>query len=430
MLRIRGRTVFSRVLPGLVASLVVGFAAAFAAVDGSVPGEAPKALNLAAPEAVVEIGSSLAPRSVGDPKDAESTWFTLAVQNPTAVPVVRVLAAADRPGTSLAFAPTRMRPMIAEAAVSNSGVVIERAPGFGQNAFRVVMPPTQEATLALRIQGVKGMPSLLAWNEPALIVHNRQLSILEGLVSGLLIAAAAFVAGAAVLSGRLFARWAALFLAAIFVAELADVGLFDNSWLIAVAGPYGLSALAIALALAAGIRLVDYIASFAAFSPRLEAQRDYFAIAILLTGVAAFAGIPLAGLLVRILAVIGAAAAAGYLAHCGRLGIAGARRLAPAAAIFALVTAAATFHAFGVFGANLVASGAIGGFSAAGALLVALATAVPIEPAMERRREFREAHKGDDAEATLTDETFFTPAWFRFRQKQPRCWACRGAPSN
>src|SRR5882762_5853996 len=120
MLRIRGRTVFSRVLPGLVASLVVGFAAAFAAVDGSVPGEAPKALNLAAPEAVVEIGSSLAPRSVGDPKDAESTWFTLAVQNPTAAPVVRVLAAADRPGTSLAFAPTRMRPMIAEAAVSRS----------------------------------------------------------------------------------------------------------------------------------------------------------------------------------------------------------------------------------------------------------------------------------------------------------------------
>jgi diguanylate cyclase (GGDEF)-like protein/PAS domain S-box-containing protein len=236
-------------------------------------------------------------------------------------------------------------------------------------------------------------------------VHNRQLSILEGLVSGLLIAAAAFAAGAAVLSGRLFARWAALFLAAIFVAELADVGLFDNSWLTAVAGPYGLSALAIAVALAAGIRLVDYIASFAAFSPRLEAQRDYFAIAILLTGVAAFAGIPLAGLLVRTLAVIGAAAAAGYLAHCGRLGIAGARRLAPAATIFALVTAAATFHAFGAFGANLVASGAIGGFSAAGALLVALATAVPIEPAMERLRELREAHKGDEGQATVTDET-------------------------
>ena len=37
-----------------------------------------------------------------------------------------------------------------------------------------------------------------------------------------------------------------------------------------------------------------------------------------------------------------AALAAGYLAHCGRMGVATARRLAPAATIFALVTAAAT----------------------------------------------------------------------------------------
>ena len=405
MLRIRGRNIFSRVFPGLAATFVLGFAAAFAAVDGGAPDDAGSALDLATPEAVVDVGSSLATHSVRDPKDPESAWFTLAVQNRTTAPVVRVLAAADQPGASLAFAPTRMRPTIAEAAVSNSGVVIERAPGFGLNAFRVVMPPTQAATLALRIEGVKGLPSLLAWSEPALIAHNRQVSVLMGLVSGLLIAAAAFAAGAAVLSGRLFARWAALFLAAIFLAQLAGVGFFDDSWLTAIAGPYGLFALALSVALAGGIRLVDYIASFAAFSPRLEAGRDYVAIAILLTGIAAFAGVPLAGLLIRILAVIGAAAAAGYLAHCGRLGIAGARRLAPAATIFALVTAAATFHAFGFFGANLVASGAIGGFSAAGALLVALATAVPIEPAMEQLREFRQAHKGDDAQATVTDET-------------------------
>ena len=39
-------------------------------------------------------------------------------------------------------------------------------------------------------------------------------------------------------------------------------------------------------------------------------------------------------------------------------------------------------NAFGFFGGNLVAPGAIGGFSAAGALLVALATAVPMETAV------------------------------------------------
>jgi len=249
MLRIRGRNIFSRVFPGLAATFVLGFAAAFAAVDGGAPGDAGSALDLATPEAVVDVGSSLATHSVRDPKDPESAWFTLAVQNRTTAPVVRVLAAADQPGASLAFAPTRMRPTIAEAAVSNSGVVIERAPGFGLNAFRVVMPPTQAATLALRIEGVKGLPSLLAWSEPALIAHNRQIAILSGVVSGLLAAALAFAAGAAALSGRLYARWASLFLAALLVAELTSIGVFDNSILIRLGGPYGLFALALSIAL-------------------------------------------------------------------------------------------------------------------------------------------------------------------------------------
>jgi diguanylate cyclase (GGDEF)-like protein len=106
-----------------------------------------------------------------------------------------------------------------------------------------------------------------------------------------------------------------------------------------------------------------------------------------------------------LLAPVGAAAAAGYLLHCGRIGIAGARRLAPAATIFALVTAAAAANVLGLLGANVVAPFAIGGFSAAGALLVALATSVPIEPAMERLREFEKLHKHDDEQSAVTDES-------------------------
>src|SRR4029079_353695 len=108
---------------------------------------------------------------------------------------------------------------------------------------------------------------------------------------------------------------------------------------------------------------------------------------LVILGALAYANMPLAGLILRILAVAGAAAAAVYFAYRGRTGNAGARRLAPAATTFALVTVAAACNALGFFGINLVASGAIAGFSAGGALLVAMATAVPLEPAAARPRE-------------------------------------------
>ncbi len=357
--------------------------AAHAASDipASPPGEATTtALNLAAPEALLDLGPSLSARDVNDPSDPDDAWFTVPVQNRGMTPVIRVLTAADRPQAALAITPTRTRPALIEAVSSNPDIGLERSPGFGEHTFRLVIPPNNAGTLALHFQGVRETPSLLAWSEPALVAHNRQYAVLTGLVSGLLIAATAFAAGTAILSRRPFARWAALFLAAIVVGELSRTGFFDASWLAAYAGPYALSAFALSVGLACGIWLVDYVSSFAAFSPALARLRDGVAIAVLLIGVAAFVGVPYAGVTVRALAVVGAAAAAAYLMHCGRLGISGARRLAPAAGIFAFVTAAAMLNAFGVFGGNLVAPGAIGGFSAAGALLVALAASVPIEP--------------------------------------------------
>jgi hypothetical protein len=304
------------------------------------------------------------------------------------------------------MSPMPMRPRLIDAAGSGAGILVERAMAFGPNAFRVTLPPMQTATLALHFEGAGDRPSLLVWAEPALIAHNRQIAILAGMVSGLLAAAAAFAAGAAVLSGRIFPRWASLFLAALLVAQLAATGAFDTLWLTSYGGPYGFSALAMSVALAAAVRMLDYVGSFEAVYRRAKLWRDPLAVIVLVLGLLAFAGVPYTGLAIRVLAVFGAAAAAGHLAHCGRLGIAAARRLAPAATVFALVTAAAGFHALGFLGTNLVAPLAIGGFAAAGALLVAMVTAIPIEPAMERLRALHEAHGHDDTMASVTDEAF------------------------
>ena len=364
------------------------------------------ALDFAISAPVIDLGPSVQPRPFKDPADPNGAWFTLAIQNRSAQPVARVLAAAEPPTLGVALAAPRGRPMLIEAAAPDSSIRIERAVAFGPNAFRVQVPAGRSANVALHFTNVAARPTVLAWSEPALIAQNRQAGILSGLVSGLLTAAMAFAAGAAVISARIFPRWAALFLFAVMIAELTINGVFDGRVLTALSGPYALFALALALAVAAGIRLVDYVAPFEAFHPHAAYWRDGVALGVLAIGIAAFAGVPIAGLAVRLLALGGAAALAGYLTHCGRIGIAAARRLAPAATIFALVTAVAALNALGVFGVNVVAASSIGGFAAAGTLLVALATAVPVEHSIERLREFEQAHKHDDVQALVTDEAY------------------------
>jgi len=400
--------------PHRVRRIVSAFAAwlacvmtAYAASDIPVtdPGEeTTTALNLAAPEALLDLGPSLSARNVNDPTDPEDAWFTVPVQNRGSTPVIRVLAAADRPQAALAVSPTRTRPALLEAASSNADIVLERAPGFGENTYRLVIPPNNAGTLALHLQGVRETPSLLAWSEAALVSYNERYALLTGVVCGLLIAAAGFAAGTAILTRRVFPRWAALFLAAVAVGELARAGFLDTSWLVAPGGPYALSAFALAVGLVCGIRLVDHVVPVASFSPWLRRLRDAVTIVVLLIGAAAYIGLPYAGVTVRALAIVGAFAAALYLAHCGQLGSSAARRLAPAATIFALVTAAAMLNAFGFFGTNLVAPGAIGGVSAAGALLVALATSLPIERLAEPKGDLRKASRAEKAPAPVADD--------------------------
>jgi diguanylate cyclase (GGDEF)-like protein len=364
------------------------------------------ALDFAVSPPVIDLGPSVEPRQLKDGADPNGEWFTLAVQNRSRQPVARVLTAVEPPAAALVLAPPVGRPTLIEAAAPDRSILIERAIAFGANAFRVVVPPGRSANLALHFENVAGRPSLLAWTEPALIAHNRQAAVLSGLVSGLLTAAMAFATGAAVISSRIFPRWAAVFLLAVLIAELTINGVFDGGVLTAMGGPYALFSLALALAVAAAIRLVDYVAPFEAFHPSAARWRDWTALAILFIGIAAYTRVPGAGLAIRLIALIGAAAFAGYLAHCGRIGIAAARRLAPAATIFALVTAVAALNALGFFGVNLVAASAIGGFAAAGTLLIALTTAVPVEHSIERLREFEEAHGRDDVQALVTDEAY------------------------
>jgi PAS domain-containing protein len=366
--------------------------------------DAPTALDFAVSQPVIDIGPSLSPRAVQEPTDPNGLWFTIAVQNRSSMPVARVLVPMNPPSAALAATPMPSRPALIECAASDPAVAVERELAISPAAFRIVVPAGDVATLALHFEYAPARPALLAWLEPALIANARQTTILSGLVWGLLTAAAAFAAGAAALSSRLFPSWAALFLLAALIAELTVSGAFDATALTAVSGPFGLFALALAFAVAAAIRLVDYIAPFEAFRIGATRWRDRAALAIIALGIAAYVRVPFAALLVQAIALIAASLFAGYLAHCGRIGIAAARRLAPAAAIFALITAAAACNAFGLFGLNLIASGAIRGFSAAGALLIALATATPVEHSIGRLRELRRAHEHDDLQAVVTDE--------------------------
>ena len=363
------------------------------------------AIDFAGPQPVIDLGLSLAPERIAEPSDPRGSWFSVTVANGQAEPVDRVLTAFSAPRASLAFQPLPARPTIVQVVPSDPAAVVERAIAFGPDAFRVVVPPRRSVTIALHFENALPRQPVLAWTEPALIADNRQSSVLDGLIVGLFTAATLLSAAAAGLSSRVLAGWAALFLFSVLMADLTASGFLDFTGLAAISGPYGLFAIWISLAVAAAIRVIDYVAPFEAFWRHGAKWRDRVALVVIGAGVAAYASAPAAGLMVRVCALVGAAAAAGYLSHCGRIGVAAARRLAPAATVFALVTAAAGLNALGFFGVNLTASSALSGFSAAGALIVAIASTIPADHSILRLRDLREAHSHDDLQATKTDET-------------------------
>lgn len=363
------------------------------------------AIDFAAPQPVIDLGPTMMQERLFEPGDPWGSWFSISIQNSQAAPVTRVLTAFSPAGLALGFEQLPARPAIVQTASYDRATVVESAPVFGANAYRVVLPAHGNTTLALHLENAALHQPVLAWTEPALIANNRQTSILDGLVWGLLTAAALISSAAAAISSRGLAGWSGLFLFSVLMADLTASGFLDSTALAGVTGPYALFAMWTALAVVTAIRVIDYVAPFEAFWRDAAKWRDGIALAVIGVGVAAYAAVPLAGILVRVLALCGAAAAAGYLSHCGRIGVAAARRLAPAATVFALVTAAAGFNALGFFGVNVTASAALSGFSAAGALLVALASTLPVEHSIGRLRDLREAHRHDDSQAIATDES-------------------------
>ena len=129
-----------------------------ATIPSTAPGEATTtALNLAAPEALLDLGPSLSARDVNDPSDPDDAWFTVPVQN-RGSDARHSRFSPQRTGREAALAAlaaAHASRRCSRRASSNPDIVLERAPGFGEHTFRLVIPPNNAGTLALHFQGVR-----------------------------------------------------------------------------------------------------------------------------------------------------------------------------------------------------------------------------------------------------------------------------------
>ena len=359
----------------IAAALAAGLLAAFAGVAAAPPAVHP--IDFASSDGVIEVGDALAPYHAPSAKAGtdNSGWYLITATNSSIRPVARVLQAAQPQSVSFRFFPSPRRPAIMAVASSDSLVVIDRMGGaYGRRTFRVIVPPATSVAIAVQLTNAAEPPSLMAWTEPALAAHNRQLAIFTTAVWAVIAAAALLAAGLAVTLGHAPARWAAITLTLILLERLSETGLFDGSLATAVGGPYGLMAMFAGLTLTAGARLADAIVPFREVWPRrlIQFRRSLWAIFGL--SILAYLGVPGATILTDSVVVLGSAAVAAYLVHRGRLGAQAARVAAPAALVFALVAFASAIATLNNSGDSWATSAA-GGFAAAGALLLALAVA-------------------------------------------------------
>jgi len=351
----------------LIGMLLASLGAALAA-------DPPKPVDFGGDANVINLRHELTPyHATSGPETDGSAWYMLAVTNNSVRPAIRVLLAGQPPRMALRLLPHPSRPAILAVASSDSGVVVEPAKAYGARAWRVIIPPVTQVGLAVRVGYANSPPSLLAWTEPALASHNRQLAIFITAVGALIAAAALITAGLAILIGHAAPRWVAITLFLLLWSWLAGTGMFDASLATRIGGPYGLTALLTALALAAGARLADAIVPLREVFPARVRQFRITLYVLCGLGVASYLGLPGATLVTDTLIVPGSAAVAAYLFFCGRRGVRAAQVIAPSAAAFALVALAAAITSLGGLGETLTAPATTGGFAAAGAILLALA---------------------------------------------------------
>ncbi|HEY2034321.1 MAG TPA: GGDEF and EAL domain-containing protein [Rhizomicrobium sp.] len=333
-------------------------------------------VNFADARMMMELQPSLRPYNAKAGKEPDgSAWYMMTAVNQADRPAARVVLAGQPPGAGLHFLPRRGKPTVLQVASSDAGVTVEPARAFGRHAFLVTIPPATSATLAVRVINADTQPSIVAWTVPALVLHNKQLAIFLAAVAGLIAASIAITTGVAIMTAHQASRWAAITLVAVFCVELTSGGVFDAGWMTIVGGPYGFSAMLCGLALAAGLKLADLVAPVSEVHPRAGRVLVWTIRGLVALCAASFLGVPGAALLVQIAVVGGSAVIAGYLVHRGVHGVQAARVVAPSATVFSLVTLAAAVVALGGFVDNPAAPAIIGGFAAAGAVLLALAIA-------------------------------------------------------
>ena len=337
---------------------------------------APSHINFADPASVIALKDALAPyHGPGTDEKDGSSWYTVTVANDSPRPVARVLLASEPAGMGLSIFPRATRPAILQAGSSDSGILVEQVSAYGRRAFRVILPPSTSFPLAIRVANANTPPSLLAWTEPALASFNRQMAIFIAAVAGLISAAALITAGIAIMTGHAAPRWAALALTLVLMTRLAVTGMFDASIATGVGGPFGLTAMLAGLALATGIKLVDEIVPLRAAWPRYAGWLRYTLLGLVGLSLAAYLGLPAAAFLVDVAVIIGAVLVSLYLIQRARAGVQAGRVAAPSAVIFALVCISAMVTMLTGTGNALAASAIVGGFTAAGAVLLALAVA-------------------------------------------------------
>ena len=361
-----------------VLALVI-VAAMLAAAAPFLPPSASKdqiSIDFSGPVAVIDLKDLLTPYSAPAEKENDgSRWYLISATNGSVRPVMRVLMAADPPNAALHIFPRKARPQILQVASSDSGVSVERLRAVGRHSFLVSIPPATSVSIAVRVAYGDDKPSVLAWNEPALVANNRQVAIFLAAVAGLIAAAAVIMAGVAIITAHPAPGWTAVVLTFQLLSCLHGAAVLDAGWMTSVGGPYGMGAMLAGLALAAALRLTDFVAPFAEVWPSATRWRGWLSYTVVAISLAAFLGVPGATVATDSIVVGGTALIAAYLVHRGLVGSRAARVVAPAAIVFALVAAATAAAALGAFQQNPMASGIIGGFAAAGAVLLALAIA-------------------------------------------------------
>ncbi|MBL7096860.1 MAG: EAL domain-containing protein [Alphaproteobacteria bacterium] len=348
---------------------------AFAVIAAAAPVD-PSAMDFAGPDGVVEIRDTLKPYHApsGANRPDKSGWFLIAVTNSAIRPVARVLQAAQPQSVSFRILPRPTRPAIVGVASSDPLVSIAQMNAYGRHTYRVIVPPASTVALAVQMVNTPDPPVLLAWTEPALAAHNRQLAIFTTAVWAVIGAAALLAAGLAIMLGHAPARWGAITLLLVLLERLSETGLFDGSIATAVGGPYGLMAMLAAFALAAGAALADAIVPIHDLWPNHTRNFRLGLYSLCGLGIAAYLGIPAAAVLTDTIVVLGSLAVAGYLIYRGRFGAQAARVAAPSALVFALVALASVAATVNNAGESWATSAA-GGFAAAASLLLALAIA-------------------------------------------------------